>query len=61
MNGKLTQLRERLIAAQRSLIITAADSGSLPPDSAIRKIADMELAIGAIENLIEETRGKSRK
>ena len=57
MKEKLTSLRERLLNAQRELIISAANSGTNPSDNALRKIADLEVAIGAVEAMIETTRG----
>jgi len=54
MLDKLKALRARLVQAQRELITAAANSGALPSDNALRKIADIEVAIGAIEAMIEE-------
>lgn len=47
-------LLDRLQAAQRELLDAAARGGGLPSDNALRKIADLEVAIGAVENLIGE-------
>lgn len=49
-------LIERLHAAQRELLASAAKSGGLPSDNTLRKIADIEVAIGAVEGLIESSR-----
>lgn len=53
---KLEALRARLLATQRDLIAAAAESGSVPSDNTLRKIADIEVTIGAIETLIDEHR-----
>ena len=37
----------------------AAEADALPPDTALRKIADLENAIGAIELLIEDGKGSN--
>jgi hypothetical protein len=47
-------LLERLKAAQFALLTTAAKSGTLPSDGALRKIADLEVAIGAVEHLLDD-------
>ncbi|MGQ4273644.1 hypothetical protein [Terrihabitans sp. B22-R8] len=52
--NQLTALQDRLMDAQRSLLLQAAEADMLPSDNALRKIADLELAIGAIEALVEE-------
>ena len=54
MTENLKSLRARLLAAQRSLIQAAADAGTVPSDNTLRKIADMEVTIGALETMIEE-------
>lgn len=54
MTIKLQELRLKLLAAQRSLIQAAADAGTIPSDNTLRKIADMEVTIGALETMIEE-------
>lgn len=50
----LESLLQRLKKAQREIIVSCADSGGLPPDRLLRKVADLEMAIGAVENLIDE-------
>ena len=47
-------LLERLKAAQFALLTAAAKSGTLPSDGALRKIADLEVAIGAVEHLLDD-------
>ncbi len=53
MQEKLTALRARLLRAQRELIVSAADAGTIPSDNALRKIADLEVAIGAVESMLD--------
>ena len=50
----LQALLKRLKDNQRQLLIQSAQSGMLPPEGTIRKIADLENAIGAVELFIEE-------
>lgn len=56
MISKLEALRARLLASQRELIMTAAETGAVPSDNTLRKIADIEVTIGAIETLIDDQR-----
>jgi len=58
MTGKLEALRARLVSAQRELIKNAAEAGTIPSDNALRKIADLEVTIGAVETMIDEERTK---
>ncbi|GLK82772.1 MULTISPECIES: hypothetical protein [Ancylobacter] len=51
---KLKTLRTRLLTAQRELITIAANADTIPADNVMRKIADLEVTIGAIETMIEE-------
>ncbi len=46
-------LLERMKAAQLELLTAAARTGGLPTDGALRKIADLEVAIGALEHVID--------
>ncbi|GBD48135.1 hypothetical protein [Methylopila sp. Yamaguchi] len=46
-------LLERLQTAQSELLTAAAKAGGLPSENALRKIADLEVAIGAVEGVIE--------
>jgi hypothetical protein len=50
---KLQALRSRLIEAQTDLLMRAADASGLPSSNELRKIADVESAIGAVEALLE--------
>ncbi|ADH88114.1 conserved hypothetical protein [Ancylobacter novellus DSM 506] len=54
MTEKLEALRARLMSAQRELIKAAAEAGTIPSDNALRKIADLEVTIGAVETMIDE-------
>ena len=58
----LQTLLDRLKDAQRTLIVEAARIDMLPPDSMLRRVADLENTIAAVEALIEEQvhrRGRS--
>ena len=50
----LQALLKRLKDNQRRLLIQSAQSAMMPPEGTIRKIADLENAIGAVELFIEE-------
>ncbi|KQQ34774.1 hypothetical protein ASF58_23895 [Methylobacterium sp. Leaf125] len=50
----LESLLDRLKDAQRTLITEAAKIAMLPPDSVLRRVADLENTIAAVEALIEE-------
>lgn len=52
----LETLLDRLKNVQRDLIMDAAKVAMLPPDSMLRRIADLENSIAAVEALIEEQR-----
>ena len=47
-------LLDRMKAAQIELLAAAAKAQQLPSDGALRKIADLEVAIGALEHLLED-------
>jgi hypothetical protein len=51
---ELSALHERLRVAQRELIYTAARASSGPSDSTVRKIAELESAILAVEHTMED-------
>lgn len=57
----LESLRDRLVDTQRALVLAAADAGILPSDNALRKIADLEVAIGAVEHMSEVAELKAGK
>ncbi len=50
----MERLLDRLKDAQRTLIVEAAKIDMLPPDSMLRRVADLENTIAAVEALIEE-------
>ena len=50
----LPRLLERLKAAQRDLLLTAAKTTTLPSDGTLRKLSDLEGAIAATEALLQE-------
>ncbi len=54
MSDKLIALRERLADAQRKLLLEAAEANLLPSDNALRRIADLENALAAVDVLITE-------
>lgn len=54
---KLKTLRNRLLTEQRDLITRAADIDALPSDKTLQKIATLEVAIGAVESLLDEQTG----
>lgn len=54
MIRKLQSLRTRLLVAQRELIKASAEAGTIPSDNALRKIADLEVTIGAVEAMIDD-------
>lgn len=55
-----TSLLERMKVAQIELLAAAARVKTLPSDGALRKIADLEIAIGALEHLLEDGAVKDR-
>lgn len=54
---KLKTLRNRLLTEQRDLITRAAEIDTLPSDKTLQKIATLEVAIGAVESLLDEQTG----
>ncbi|NEU13228.1 hypothetical protein G3T14_13955 [Methylobacterium sp. BTF04] len=50
----LGTLLDRLKGAQRDLILEAAKFAMLPPDSMLRRVADLENTIAAVEALMDE-------
>ncbi|WP_194075200.1 hypothetical protein [Methylobacterium durans] len=53
---KLEALLNRLKAHQRELILEAAERAMLPPDSMLRRIAELENVIAAVEAVTDEER-----
>lgn len=54
MTSKLEILHSRILAAQRELLLVAAEAVALPLDRALQKIANLEIAIGALESMIDD-------
>ena len=50
----LSDLLDRLKGAQRELILTAAQANMMPSEGVVRKIADLENAIAAVEHVLHE-------
>lgn len=50
----MAALVEHMKREQREIIVAAAKAGALPSDGALRKIAALEIAIGAAEHELEE-------
>lgn len=57
---KLEALLDRLKSRQRDLILQAAEHDTMPADSTLRRIAELENAIAAVEAVLDETRALSR-
>jgi hypothetical protein len=51
---ELSALLARLKSAQRELILNAAKLAMMPSDGTLRKIADLENAIAAVEAVMHE-------
>lgn len=52
--SKLEALLERLKAHQRVLIFAAADHDMMPADSVLKRVAELENAIAAVEAVMAE-------
>ena len=50
----LEQLSARLRAEQASLLVAAAKTASLPSNSTLQRVAQLELNIAAIENTLAD-------
>jgi hypothetical protein len=57
----LLALLGRFRDAQREIIFREARSSSTPGDNAVRKIADLENAIAAVEATVEEVSHQERR
>lgn len=55
---KLDALLDRLKARQRDLIMEAAQYDTMPADSTLKRIAELENAIAAVEAVADEERGR---
>jgi uncharacterized coiled-coil protein SlyX len=58
--NKLDALLDRLKARQRDLILQAAEHDTMPADSVLKRIAELENAIAAVEAVAEEEADKIR-
>ena len=58
---KLDALLDRLKDRQRDLIMEAAQYDTMPADSTLRRIAELENAIAAVEAVANEERGRRRQ
>lgn len=58
---KLNVLLDRLKARQREFIMQAAEHDTMPTDSTLRRIADLENAIAAVEAVAAEESYTNRK
>ncbi|MER2267221.1 hypothetical protein [Methylobacterium oxalidis] len=56
---KLDALLGRLKAHQRQLILEAAERDMLPPGSMLRRIAELENVIAAVEAVADEERHRA--
>jgi hypothetical protein len=54
----MTALLDRLRRAQRELIYTAARAATGPSDGTVRKVAELESAILAVEHALDELKAK---
>ena len=53
---ELSALLERLKKSQKELIFSAAKTSMMPSDGTIRKIAELENAIAAVEAVLHEVK-----
>ncbi|MCJ2010553.1 hypothetical protein MKK70_14760 [Methylobacterium sp. E-041] len=58
---KLEALLDRLKARQRDLIMEAAQYDTMPADSTLKRIAELENAIAAVEAVAGEEADKQRR
>ena len=58
---KLEALLDRLKARQRALILEAAQYDTMPANSTLKPIAELENAIAAVEAVADEEKGRRRQ
>lgn len=58
--NNIERFLERLKAEQRQLILNSAEAAVLPSDNTLRKIADLENSIAAVEVLIQEEKAEKK-
>ncbi|MCJ2048382.1 hypothetical protein [Methylobacterium sp. J-070] len=61
MSDKLNALFERLKAHQRDLILEMAEHVGMPAGSALRRVAELENVIAAVEAVADEEADRKRK
>ncbi|MCJ2075276.1 hypothetical protein MKK68_06330 [Methylobacterium sp. E-016] len=54
----LVRLLDRLKSRQRDLIMEAAKYNTMPADSTLKRVAELENAIAAVEAVADEERGR---
>ena len=59
--SKLDTLLDRLKARQREIILQAAEFDMLPPEGVLRRIAELENAIAAVEAVAGEEADRTRQ
>lgn len=57
---KLEDLLDRLKTQQRDLIMEAAQYDTMPADSTLKRIAELENVIAAVEAVVDEERRRRR-
>ncbi|TXN05807.1 hypothetical protein FV222_06265 [Methylobacterium sp. WL103] len=58
---KLEALLDRLKTRQRDLIMEAAQYDTMPADSTLKRIAELENVIAAVEAVAHEERGRRQR
>lgn len=58
---KLEALLDRLQARQRDLVMDAAQYDTMPAASTVKRIAELENAIAAVEAVADEERGRRQR
>lgn len=58
MKDRLEALLERLKEEQKRLVHAAAESGGLPSNSTLERVAQLEMNIAAVEHIIDEPQGE---
>lgn len=54
--SSLIALHKRLASEQERLLLEAAESGSLPPEKLLDRVARNEMVLSAIEAIVEDAR-----
>jgi hypothetical protein len=61
MSDKLNVLLDRLKSHQRDLILAMAEHDGMPAGSALRRVAELENVIAAVEAVADEEANRERK